>query len=225
MISDIQKRRSSLTYRVLCAFIAFAFAFSVIAPPSPVFAQAVPLSILNLPLPGTMVPLSAPYMPTLVRGIIIHPDNPLKFDFLVSPGDDNLTGTAFREESRRLIKYFLAGLTVPDQELWVNLSPYEKNRVISDKFGQTEMGRDMLAQDYILKQLSASLMYPENELGKKFWDRVYKKAYERYGTTEIPMNTFSKIWIVPEKAVVYQQVLSAFVVKSHLKVMLEEDYE
>ena len=37
-------------------------------------------------------------------------------------------------------------------------------------------GRDLLAQDYLLKQLAASLMYPEDELGKEFWGRVYQKA-------------------------------------------------
>jgi len=34
------------------------------------------------------------------------------------------------------------------------------------------MGRDMLAQDYILKQLTASLIYPEKNLGKAFWDEI-----------------------------------------------------
>ena len=70
--------------------------------------------------------------------------------------------------------------------MWVNLSPYEKDRIVPDAFGQTEMGRDLLAQDYMLKQLTASLMYPGEELGKKFWDNVYKEAQERYGTTNIP---------------------------------------
>lgn len=45
---------------------------------------------------------------------------------------------------------------------------HEKERVIPNEFGQTEMGRDLLAQDYILKQLMASLTYPESGLGKKF---------------------------------------------------------
>ncbi len=108
----------------------------------------------------------------------------------------------------------------------INLSPYEADRIIPEKFGHTEMGRDLLAQDYILKQLTASLMYPEDELGEEFWDRVHKKAYEEYGVTDIPVNTFNKVWIVPEKAVVYEnaETDTAFVVESHLKVMLEEDY-
>ena len=70
----------------------------------------------------------------------------------------------------------------------------------------------------------ASLTYPDSGLGKKFWDEVYKKAYEQYGTTNIPLNTFNKVWIVPNKAVVYEHKDKAFIIESHLKVMLEEDY-
>ncbi len=38
------------------------------------------------------------------------------------------------------------------------------------------------------------------------------------------MNTFNKVWIVPESANVFEHNKGAFVVNSHLKVMLEEDY-
>src|SRR5207248_2496347 len=94
----------------------------------------------------------------------------------------------------------------------------------ASNLGQTEMGRDMLAQDYILKQLTASLIYPEKGLGKTFWDRVYAKAAQMYGTTEIPVNTFNKIWIVADRADVYERGNVGYVTKAHLKVMLEEDY-
>lgn len=118
----------------------------------------------------------------------------------------------------------MATLTVPENEMWVNLSPYEKNRIIASGLSQTDLGRDMLAQDYILKQLTATLMYPEDELGQKFWDRVYAKAQDAFGTTDIPINTFNKVWIIPEKANVFVNGKSVFVVKNYLKVMLEEDY-
>ncbi|MBI4309024.1 MAG: hypothetical protein HY591_01700 [Candidatus Omnitrophica bacterium] len=124
----------------------------------------------------------------------------------------------------KLIKYFLAALTIKEDDLWVNLSPYEKNRMISEEFGKTELGRDMLAQDYILKQLTASLIYPEKELGKKFWDNVYAKAQQMFGTSQVPVNTFNKVWIVADKAKVLERNNAAFVVGAHLKVMLEEDY-
>jgi hypothetical protein len=46
----------------------------------------------------------------------------------------------------KLIKYFLASLTIPEKDLWVNLSPYEKDRIIPQSFGLTEMGRDLLSR-------------------------------------------------------------------------------
>ena len=104
-------------------------------------------SVFNLPAPGTMITPSIGYNPPIMAGMTIHPDNPLKFDFIISTGDDDLEGEAFRKESEKLINYFLATLTVPDDEMWVNLSPYEKDRIIADGLGTTEMGRDMLVQD------------------------------------------------------------------------------
>ncbi len=177
-----------------------------------------------LPSTGTLVPLSPGFTPPLIRGLRVYPDNPLKFDFIVDAGDSGLKGSDLKAESEKLIKYFLASLTIPEEDLWVNLSPHEKDRIVPTLLGQTEMGRDMLSQDYLLKQITASLIYPEDELGKQFWQKVYKKAYEQYGTTNIPVDTFNKVWILPDKALVYEHQDRAFVVESHLKVMLEEDY-
>ncbi|MEI7999219.1 MAG: UTP--glucose-1-phosphate uridylyltransferase, partial [Candidatus Omnitrophota bacterium] len=180
----------------------------------------------HLPAPGVIVRLSPPLDPPILKGIKVHPDNPFRFDFILDQGDQKVgTSTTFiKEESTKLIKYFLASLTVPEANLWVNLSPYEKDRIIPEELGQTELGRDMLAQDYILKQLTASLIYPEKQLGKEFWSKVYAKAKNEYGATEMPVNTFNKVWIIADKADVYVHDNTAFVVGSHLKVMLEEDY-
>jgi phosphoglucomutase len=177
-----------------------------------------------LPPPGTMVTMTPAYIPAIIKGITIDPQNPLHFNFIIDTGDSKLQGEELATESRRLIKYFLATLTTPERDLWVNLSPYEKDRIIPEAFGVTEMGRDLLAQDYILKQLTASLMYPEKELGQTFWDKVYAKAQSLYGKTDIPVDTFNKVWIVPETASLYEQGNTVLIVESHLKVMLEEDY-
>jgi len=100
----------------------------------------------------------------------------------------------------------------------------KKNRIIPEEFGRTGMGRDLLAQDYILKQLTASLLYPKEELGHEFWKRVYAKAREVYGVHEIPVKTLNRVWVLPEEAIVYQKGTTAFILESKLKVMLEEDY-
>jgi malate synthase len=151
-------------------------------------------------------------------------DNPFQFDFIIDAGDSGLQGEALRADTERLVRYFLAALTVPEDELWVNLSPYEKDRIAPESLSVTDLGRDLLAQDYLLKQLSASLMYPENDLGKTFWARVYKKANELYGTTEIPFDTFNKVWIVPGSAYVYEtENGTALTLESKLDVMMDED--
>lgn len=230
--TNIEKSKGSTDnrnlYRKVSRRIAFVvlltFTSSEIFPPSFISTKAYAQTILDLPVPGTILNLSAPLTPPILRGLTLHLENPFRFDFIVDQGETGLKGDDLKKEYEKLIKYFLATLTIPEDDLWVNLSPYEKERVIPNEFGKTEMGRDLLAQDYILKQFMASLTYPESGLGKKFWDEVYKKAYEQYGTTNIPLNTFNKVWIVPDKAVVYKNKNKTFIIESHLKVMLEEDY-
>ena len=118
-----------------------------------------------------MVHLSPEFNPPILKGIKVHPDNPFRFDFILDVGDGSkpspngrVVNPPLQEESMRLIKYFLASLTIPEKDLWVNLSPYEKDRIIPQSFGLTEMGRDLLAEDYMLKQITASLIYPEDEM-------------------------------------------------------------
>jgi hypothetical protein len=206
--------------KLIAIVVLCAFNLTMVLTPS-VSLAAPAASSLGLPAPGAMVGLTASYVPIIAKGLRVHPDNPLLFDFIVDTGDSGLN---VRDESIKLIKYFLAALTIPDNDQWVNLSPYEKDRIVPDQLGQTDMGRDMLVQDYILKQLTASLIYPDKELGKEFWAKVYAKAQALYGSNDVPVNTFNKVWIVADKAKVYVHDNTAFVVDSHLKVMLEADY-
>ncbi len=197
-------------------FLSTSLAFKI---PS-TFAQ----SSFSLPPPGERVTLSPFFTPPILKGIKVYPENPFQFDFVLDKGDSTDSNEQLKQEANRLIKYFLVSLTVPENDLWVNLSPYEKDRIVPDVFGQTEMGRDLLAQDYLLKQITAAVIYPEETIGKEFWDRVYKEAYAQYGQTDLPINTFNKVWIIPDIARIYENGASAFVVESHLKIMLEEDY-
>ncbi|MDE1921673.1 MAG: hypothetical protein KGI24_09570 [Candidatus Omnitrophica bacterium] len=209
--------------RLLCSWITVSFLAAMIVPPP----QACARTVLNLPAPGTMVSLSTAYTPVLLRGLKVNPANPLALDFIVATGNSRLDpqDPRLKKISEKLIKYFFAALTLPEKDVWVNLSPYEKDRIIPRVTGETTMGRDMLAQDYILKQITASLIYPGKKLGREFWNRVYAEAYRRFGTTQIPVNTFNKVWIVADKASVYAAGHTVFVVGSHLKVMLDEDYQ
>ena len=219
MLKVPYQRRFNTAFRSIITVVLTVFATTSIVPPQRAFAQG-----LSLPMPGTMLKVSSQFAPPVIQGMKIDPNNPLAFNFLVDPGQNAMTEAQKKTEYTKLIKYFLASLTTPESDMWVNLSPYEHSRIISKNFGGTEMGRDMLAQDYLLKQLTASLMYPEDALGKKFWDRIYERVRTEFGNTQVPVNTFNKVWILPQSATVYEKGNVAMVVESHLQVMMEADY-
>ncbi len=200
------------TFVVLTAFL-----FGCILPPRGL-AQGL------LPAPGAAITLTPAFTPAHLKGMVIDPAHPFKFDFLIHRGDEMLTEEQKRAEYPRLIKYFLASLAIPDTDQWVNLSPYEKGRIIPDNFGMTEMGHDLLAEDYLLKQIAASLTNPDTDLGRKFWDEVYGRAYQKFGTTDILADTFNKVWIIPDRAVFYEKGNTVYVLEHRLKVMMEKDY-
>ncbi|MBF0330542.1 MAG: hypothetical protein HQL17_01290, partial [Candidatus Omnitrophica bacterium] len=164
-------------------FLSIILSLSLLLTPEMGYAQSAFVSML--PEPGKMVGVSSAFTPVLVKGLVIHPDKPLNFDFIVDSGNDSADQAIVKDQTDRMAKYFLAAITVPEEQLWVNLSPYEKDRVIENDLGNTVLGRDMLAQDYLLKQLTASLIYPEEGLGKDFWTKVYSQAQVKFGTTDI----------------------------------------
>jgi hypothetical protein len=182
--------------------------------PAQLFAQAA----------GVPEAVAVSFTPAYLKGMRIDLNDPFKVNFIVHRSDEMLSPEQKQAEYLKLAKYFLASLAVPDAHQWVNLSPYEKDRILPDDFALTEMGRDLLAQDYLLKQVSASLINPDTQSGKKFWDEVYARAYEAFGTTDIPTDIFNKVWITPDKAVISEKDNMVYILESHLKVMMEKDY-
>ena len=186
------------------------------------------LLIVTAPLPVHAQPSagspSAVHVPVLLKGIKVYPDRPLSLDFLIDSGTGAVDERGVREASDRMVDYFLAALTNPDKDLWVNLSPLEQDRVVAPALGQTSLGRDLLEQDRLLKKLTAQLLHPDGDVGRAFWGRVYAGLYARYGQADIPVDTFNKVWIMPEKAVVYQSGRTAFIGEASLKVLLDRDH-
>jgi hypothetical protein len=193
-------------YHYICLLLAV---FLVITPLAPYAAVDNTTPSLTLIAPGT------DYAPAVIKGLKLYPDQPFNFDFIIDKGNSKLSGEALKEETAKMVEYFLAALTIARKDIWVNLSPYEQGRIIPEKFSQTKMGMELLAQDYLLKQLAASLTNPASDLGRKFWQKIDAKALS---------GTLSKVWIIPDKAVVYEGKDTAYIVESHLKVMTQDDY-
>ncbi len=222
MIKLNTKNKHALRRNIACGILLAFFVNMVLAPISPAFAQ------------GAGVPALGNFQPPVLLGLKIHPENPLLFDFIVDQGQSKLSNDELKSETTKLVKYFLAALTIPDKEVWVNLSPTEKDRIIPDVLGQTTMGKTMLEQDYVLKQLAASLTNPETDLGKKYWDQVNgvrtldagRLTLEKNSTTSVQPPTssdFNKVWIMPAKAEVLESNGIVLVGEKRLKVMMAED--
>lgn len=201
-------RRASLSIKGLCFFVSVAFIATLIL--ADVYRVKDSVAQDNaIGVPAGLLTLSADYSAPLLKGLIIDPKNPLSLEFIVDSAD---SGKYDEESVKELVSYFLVALTVPQTDLWVNLSPYEKERVLPDSLQKTELGKTFLAQDYLLKQLSASLTYPDTELGKAYWLEA------------LASDSFNKIWIKAEKAEIYEENGLALIKDSSLKVMSESDY-
>jgi hypothetical protein len=176
-----------------------------------------------LPFPGTIVPRSFPFVPVSLIGLRVNRDNPFLVQFLVDPGDAGPDAPSLRAEAERLIRYFLVGLSVPESHIWVNLSPYERDRVISPDLARSELGRDLLAQDYLLKQFNASSVHPATPSGRRYWAAVHGTAAND-GDEEVTRSSgFEKVWIVPERAEVFEDDDVVVVASSRLGVRVKAD--
>jgi len=80
-------------------------------------------------------------------------------------------------------------------------------------------------QTYSLKKipLNSPHLKPRKER-KVYWDKLYRKAEELYGTTNITIPTLTRPWIVPGEIIIGETQDSVYIYKATLKVMLEEDY-
>ena len=179
----------------------------------PVSAQAV---LHPAPLPSPI------FYPPVIKGITVNPNNPFEINFLVDQGSGALFESELRSESGKLIKYFLTALTIPEEDLWVNLSPLEKNRIITAELGQTDMGREMLAQDYELKLLTARLV-GDLISGKNEEESKKRKTTSSFSPL-LASNFLAKIWVTPNTADVFERDNTAYIIKGDLKVRMEEDY-
>ncbi|MFH1199202.1 MAG: hypothetical protein V1650_03485 [Candidatus Omnitrophota bacterium] len=128
------------------------------------------------------------------------------------------------ESAKTLLKYFLIGVTLPNDKFWVNLRPDASDQIIDPELAKTDVGKILLEADLQLKKDTARFTSPQTPEGKEYWDKLYKKVGELLGSDSIEIPTLTRPWIVPGEVIIRQTSNSAYVYKAGLKVMLEEDY-
>ncbi len=159
------------------------------------------------PLEDKLLLPSESFSPILLKSVKVEKDNPLQFHNIFEKGDDKSTGSHFNQEVDKLFEYLLAAIATPEDEMFVNLAPDDTAVMLSDTLKDTRLGKALLDTDYQLKRLSASLMHPDTDYGKEFWPKVFEKVSKKCGSTEIPFHVSQRVWIKPEKAVVYEGIL------------------
>ena len=91
---------------------------------------------------------------------------------------------------------------------------------------KTDLGRDMLAQDLVLKQYTASLLHPETEWGQVFWQKIGKDRFD-----DDFLQACFRVWIIPGKEnTIKEETIERMengkisLEKLRLKVLCESDY-
>src|SRR5277367_3567129 len=126
--------------RFFCIFLSVLFFLQTFFIDLP--AARADSALLSLPVSNQMMALSAPLRPVMLQGLRYDPQQPFQFQFILQQGDKSLPLDQLRDQGMNLVRYFMAAMTMPETDLWVNLSPYEKDRIIPGGLGETRLGSD-----------------------------------------------------------------------------------
>lgn len=171
------------------------------------------------------------YNSPVLKGIGFYRESPAEVDFYFDRMDK---GALTVQDIEQAGKYFLGFLTINEKDVWVNLSPFEKERIMPQSLAKTDIGKGLLIADYLLKRTTASLLNPNSAYGKKFWQTVYALGGDYSHGEEVLRRTYQRIWIVPGETEIVEYVghegkekgqIKAFIKKAKLNVMVEQDYK
>ncbi len=147
------------------------------------------------------------------------------FNFFLDKGDLNkIPAKELKNNGKVLFDYFLIGISLANDKFWVNLRPDTEEQVIDEELARTDLGKILLEADLELKKDTAIATSPDTATGKEYWQKLYQKADELFGTSNVTIPTLTRPWIVPGEVIVRYTDTSAYIYKATLKVMLEQDY-
>jgi hypothetical protein len=176
----------------------------------------------SLPKPELMLLPSPNFIPVLPKMLLIDVANPLNFQFKMDTGNSGLKANELEVEIQKLFDYFLTEIAVSEEDTWVNLAPNENAKLLSEPLSGTRFGAALLEFDYRLKRLASSLMHPDLEIGRQFWNTVIERCSAELGTADVPLTSFQRVWVVPSEAVLWEGTVEA---AERVKLCLPEPYQ
>lgn len=133
---------------------------------------------------------------------------------------------------------FAIGLTVPNDDFWVNLNLWEPDRMLGDPIKNTEVGRIMLEADLQMKKDFARFTNPcTSQTGEAYWTRMQEKKKEIVGNLmgrypayiqdvdSIGFIPVTRHWIVPDQITAYEKKNELFVESATLSIKSDPVYD
>jgi len=196
-----------------------------------VFAYTASLNLSGYLNQGPNLSVSDKFRPVSLRYFSYQPQTN-DFKILLDKGDTkDIADSNLKGSASVLLDYFKIGLSLPNDKFWVNLRPDSEDQIIDEELAKTDLGKVMLEADLKLKQDTSLFTSPQTPQGKEYWNKLYKRAGELFGTENITIPTLTRPWIVPGEIILRESndnssgtTQGAYIYKANLKVMLEEDY-
>jgi len=160
----------------------------------------------------------------------------VNFDLILKAekSDGTKPGIDIQKATRLDATAFLTSLAIPDSKLWVNLNPWEADRIIDDELEESEVGRIMLEADLQMKKDFSNYGNPcANETGKAFWSLLDKKREtlvqqciskfpgEIQTIDNVRFRPVTAHWIIPDKVYAYSNGTQIYIINSTLTISSE----
>ena len=144
-------------------------------------------------------------------------NRPSDFEFLF----DNARGSDSVQEMLTAIGYFFEILSVPADDLWVNLGPAETDPVMPPSLRELEIGRVLLDADLLLKKLTASLLHPDSPSGRLYWATLQDELRLRDRAAPGGFELSFRLWMRPDKFVTENHGATILVKQARLAIQGE----
>jgi hypothetical protein len=163
--------------------------------------------------------------PPLVGGSTFPIYNPMQmgFNLFTDETAPPLSPSDQQGLQARLGRYLNTFLVLKGDQINVTLNPTDEFCGLPPLLRHTELGRDMLAQDVVLKHYTSAQLHPSTPLGKAFWQQA-----EAITDSTEDFEACFRVWIVPDDASVHEKSENdqghVTIEKLGLKVLCEADY-
>lgn len=149
-----------------------------------------------------------------------RPDKPGSIGLLFGGPEGNwlVTSNRVRSAVKLMEDSFYVALAIPEEALWVNLTPNEPDRVCDPRLRHLGMGQAFVNADLQMKVDAAAFTDPrKSQLGKDFWDQIRRMAAGGR------LKTGCRMWIVPGAMDLQTDGEGCYLRSMHLRVQLETE--